>query len=388
MSALLAGLVEGFAEGRNKKIEKEQNEELKKFQIKLFKKQLDEADFRSEAKQRLMDLMSGAGSPVPFNDEQGAVFADVPGFQAQPEGLSAPGKKMNLAEVLADPQGQLAALQSGMFKPEDLRKQTNPGLEVLKALGIGKPASGAIGAPQSGPAGGMQLSGLKIGGQGEVMPDFARPKLKMEVPSADGMSMIQIDEFGRQMGIRPIGPGEKKPTEQTKGQNAADAEFAKEYVDLNAAGGFAQIQKGIAQLKEVYSALEKGGITGPVIGSMPDAALKFINPESLAMRDQAHEVIQANLRMVLGPAFTQKEGEGVMARAYDQSQDDAVNKQRIGRLIKQISEAAAAKMDASRYFEKHGTLTGWKGKLWSADDFLKDVKGGGTSVVDFNDLPK
>lgn len=212
MSALLAGLVEGFAEGRNKKIEKEQNEELKKFQIKLFKKQLEETDYRNEAKQRLMDLMSGAGSPVPFKDEQGAAFVDVPGFQAQPEGLSAPGKPMNLTEALADPQGQLAALQSGMFKPEDLRKQNNPGLEVLKALGLtGQPAQSGGAMPVGGTpagAGGLELTGLKIGPNGEVMPDLARPKFKTEVPSGDGKTMVQLDEYGRPIGMRPTGPAE------------------------------------------------------------------------------------------------------------------------------------------------------------------------------------
>lgn len=226
------------------------------------------------------------------------------------------------------------------------------------------------------------MSGLKIGGQGEVMPDFARPKLKMEVPSSDGMSMIQIDEFGREMGRRPIGPSEKKPAEQTKGQNAADAEFAKEYVELNAAGGFAQIDKGINQLKEVSKALGAGGITGPVIGSIPDSALRFAHPKALAIRDQAHEVIQANLRMVLGPAFTQKEGEGVMARAYDMSQPDAENKKRMDRLITQIETAARSKRDASEYFQKHGTLTGWKGKLWVADDFLKTEGKGNNKAED------
>lgn len=187
MSSLnfFSGLAQGFVQSRDKKMQQEQNEELKKLQVKLFKKQLEEQEFRQGAQSKLMEMMSGAASPVPFEDTQGQAFADAQGqpgfesFQAQPEGLQAPGKPMSLTDVLADPQGQLAALQSGMFKGTDLLKPRNQGLEVLKALGFGGQPSTTAGAPSMG-AGGMELTGVKIGPEGQVMPDFGPSQLSKE----------------------------------------------------------------------------------------------------------------------------------------------------------------------------------------------------------------
>lgn len=156
------------------------------------------------------------------------------------------------------------------------------------------------------------------------------------------------------------------------GDQAVDKNFAKEYVEFNAAGGYADVQKSLDQLRAVSQALnEKGGknLTGPILGSLPDSVLKFTNPDAINTRETVEEVVQRNLRLVLGAQFTEKEGERLIARAYNPNLSEAENSKRLDRLIKQIEGAALAKQQASDYFEKNGTLKGWGGKIYTREDF-------------------
>jgi hypothetical protein len=153
------------------------------------------------------------------------------------------------------------------------------------------------------------------------------------------------------------------------GTKETDKKFAGEFVEF-ATGGYADTQKQLEQLQGVITALEKEqGITGPTIGAIPRAARTFSHPRSVAVQDAFEEVAQRNLRIILGPQFTAKEGEQLIKRAYDPSMEPAENATRAKRLFNQIKEAAEAKLDASRYFMANGTLQGWQGKLWTMKDF-------------------
>ena len=159
----------------------------------------------------------------------------------------------------------------------------------------------------------------------------------------------------------------------TKGQEAVDKDYAKEYVDFKASGGYADIDKQIDQLAEVQDKLSSGAeLTGPVTGNVPDLILNAINPEARAARDAVEEVVQRNLRLVLGAQFTEKEGERLIARAYNPKLDEKENLKRVTRLIDQIQQAATAKRAAAAYFEKNGTLKGFTGKQWKISDFKPD----------------
>ena len=171
--------------------------------------------------------------------------------------------------------------------------------------------------------------------------------------------------------------------QQTAGRTKLDQDFAKEYSALVASGGFADITKQINQLQGVSKQLANSDtLTGPWIGSAPDWIKKFINPASISAREDVEEVVQRNLRLILGPQFTEKEGERLIARAYNENLDEATNKERVDRLMTQMTDAAKAKIAAAKYFGEHGTLTGFTGKIWTIDDFDFDDDGGavGTSV--------
>jgi len=155
----------------------------------------------------------------------------------------------------------------------------------------------------------------------------------------------------------------------TPGQEALDKKFADEYNAWAASGGYADIVKQLDQLREVSRDLTKKNLTGPITGNVPDAVRQFTNPESLAARDKVEEVVQRNLRLILGAQFAEKEGERLIARAFNPKLDETENKQRVDRLISQIQSAAQAKQDAAEYFERNGTLQGWKGKTPRLEDF-------------------
>lgn len=346
--SLLAGLAQGFAQAQGERFKREQGEELRKLQVKMFQRQLDMQEEATAARNQLLGLLTQVGIAEP--PVEGSM-------QTQQNLTGAPPK--TLKDVLATPEGQGLALKSGLAKIDDIRQFQTPNITELIA-------SGQLGKSM----GGLEVSGLKIGPNGQVMPDLSRPKLKSEVPSPDGRFMIQIDEYGREMGRRPMGPSEFKPPERTKGQTAADETFGKEYAEYTAAGGFADIQKQLTQLREASTALEREkGLSGPEVGLLPEAALKVSNPRAVAVRDAVLESAQRNLRLILGPQFTAKEGEALLARTYDPALSQAENKKRVDRLITQIETAAKAKQEAVDYFQENGTLTGFKGKLWTLADF-------------------
>jgi hypothetical protein len=172
------------------------------------------------------------------------------------------------------------------------------------------------------------------------------------------------------------------PQNLTAGQKKADEKFSEDYVEFNARGGYADVEKQLGQLNEVAGALEaaaqdeetKGkrlapNLTGPVLGIIPRSIRAGVNPASVKAQESVEEVVQRNLRLVLGTQFTEKEGDRLIARAYNPQLSEAENAKRVKRLMTQIDNAAKAKVSASKYFETYGTLAGWQGKMPSMSDF-------------------
>jgi len=171
----------------------------------------------------------------------------------------------------------------------------------------------------------------------------------------------KISSPSTNINLAPTSPGEKK----------ADEKFAEDYIEF-ATGGYADTVKQLGQLQDSVNTLEtapEGSITGPKVGILPRQALAVVNPQAANTMEQVEEVVQRNLRLILGAQFTEKEGERLIARAYNPYLPQAQNAIRLKRLIQQIQSAAEAKNSASQYFRKHGTLKGWEGKLPTLEDF-------------------
>ena len=165
----------------------------------------------------------------------------------------------------------------------------------------------------------------------------------------------------------------------TPAQKKADEAFGKEYAELFAGGGLADVQKNLGQLDEVVTALEGGrdDLTGTFIGNMPESVRQALYPEAQSVKDTVEEVVQRNLRLVLGAQFTQQEGERLIARAYNPALSEAENAKRVRRLRDSIKKAYDAKIAAAQYYQRYGTLQGYEGsKAFTAEDIARDAFGG------------
>jgi len=186
----------------------------------------------------------------------------------------------------------------------------------------------------------------------------------------------EVRQVGNQLGV--IGPGgtftptytaPEKPEKPNDAWSDVDKAFAKDFVDWRATGGYADVRKQLQQLRASRRALQSGkNLTGPVVGRVPDAISAFVNPEAVSTRESVEEVVQRALRLILGAQFTEKEGERLIARAYNPALDEKENAKRVGRLINQLDTMARAKEAATEYFEKNGTLQGYQGPSFNVSD--------------------
>lgn len=235
----LGGLLQGFAGAKERAKLQEEEKKERDARVKLFEIQLQREQRAGQAEQR--QLLA-----------QQQVMDKLRGMERMPGtgvGVMDPtAKTPSLTELLADPQSAMALLQSGIIKGDDILKQQDASANramVQQLIGAG----GGGGAS----TGGMELSDIKVSGRGQVMPTFSRPEIWQERPSADGLSLLQIDKQGRVMGTRPASPTERpQPTEEDKRK------------------------RDISSALDVYEKAKQGLLTGlqetatgPLIGKLP-----------------------------------------------------------------------------------------------------------------------
>ena len=159
---------------------------------------------------------------------------------------------------------------------------------------------------------------------------------------------------------------------QTAGRKKVDEAYATDFLQWTQGGG-ADMVGQLAQIGTVLGQLESGEpLTGPTIGMLgtyAPMALSIINPKAANAKEQVEEVVQRNLRIVLGAQFTAQEGKALISRAYNPALPPKQNASRLRKLFMQM-EASAKQRDAmSSYFGKNGTLIGYEGKQPSINDF-------------------
>lgn len=170
-----------------------------------------------------------------------------------------------------------------------------------------------------------------------------------------------------------IGKKDLKVGQQTEGQKKVDRKFGDEWAEFDKLGGLSVIQSNLDKLEYAKKILERNvankpllGVSGKIMGSIPEGAVPYASQEAADVRDMISEVAQGNLRKVLGGQFAQKEGEAIIRRAFNPKLSEEMNLNRVNRLIEQIKKAAKSKVDAGRYFENNNTLTGYKGPAYHA----------------------
>jgi hypothetical protein len=160
-------------------------------------------------------------------------------------------------------------------------------------------------------------------------------------------------------------------------ESEIDKKSADDLVQFTIGGGFSDVQKSLSQLNVAKQSLKQtpeGKITGKLIGVQDDTGvLKYTNPDALNTKEQVQEIAQRNLRLILGPQFTAKEGEQLINRVYNPALPQKVNAQRLELLEEQMLSAAKTKQEAVDYYNTNGTLKGFKGKLYnSTSEFLDE----------------
>ena len=175
----------------------------------------------------------------------------------------------------------------------------------------------------------------------------------------------------------PQTPAEIVKKSLTPLETELDKKAADDLVQFTIGGGFSDVQKGLSQLniaKQTLQQQPEGKITGKLVGAQDDTGiLKYTNPTAQDTKEQVQEIAQRNLRLILGPQFTAKEGEQLISRVYNPALPQSVNAQRLGLLEEQMLSAAKTKQEAVDYYNTNGTLKGFKGKLYnSTSDFLNE----------------
>jgi hypothetical protein len=153
------------------------------------------------------------------------------------------------------------------------------------------------------------------------------------------------------------------------GPKAVDEKYANDYLEWTQGGG-ADAAANSAQIKQVLDRFANGEIlSGPSIGLAPDFFNALVNPQALGAKQAVEEVVQRNLRAVLGAQFTQVEGERLISRAFDARLKPQENAKRLRKLFLQMQTAAQQKQAMAEYYEANETLRGFKGKQPNMQDF-------------------
>jgi len=147
----------------------------------------------------------------------------------------------------------------------------------------------------------------------------------------------------------------------TVGEKKVDENYATQYFEyINKS---ADVDKQIDQLGLALNTLQTtkdGSISGRRVAALDAAGkLGYVDPQAQAVYDQVTEVVQRNLKLILGGQFSEKEGERLIARAYNPALGQEENARRVKSLMTQIKSANEAQAQMASYFGKEGTLKGF-----------------------------
>jgi hypothetical protein len=281
-----------------------------------------------------------------------------------------------------------SALQQRQQEQDDAEKRRQQFLGLLQSPEIMKINPGLLKVAQAaGPDAGLRMLASEMDPatllerrraeeELNLMP-LKRKKMERELAqptgSADLPSAVREYEY-----VKGLSPEDQQRYLSVKRANPLDKVYATQYGTDVLQGGNVDTTKNMSQLKDVQTRLESGkeNLTGPVLGMMPDSVKAYTNPAAVDAKNTVEEVVQRNLRAILGGQFAAKEGEQLIARAYNPSLPEAENAKRLGRLYTAMDEALKQKQAAASYFQENGTMRGFQGKTqFSVSDFEKAMEG-------------
>lgn len=190
----------------------------------------------------------------------------------------------------------------------------------------------------------------------EPTPETRR---KSELEAQEMQSLI---ESRRAQAAKARREAQRKSTPKlSEAQKYVDREFGKEYARWTG-GAFANVQSNLEKLEDVVNQLKTTDeATGTFVGLIPKAVRDLVTPEGAALQDTVESVIMQTLKETLGAQFTEREAKKLLETAYNPRLSEEENAKRLQRTIQQIKSMVQAKQDAAKYYERAGTLRGFKG---------------------------
>ena len=297
----------------------------------------------------------GAGSALPYALK---AYGTGMGTASDVYGL---GLNQLFRTQLAGQKSPYGAIDISKFTPESVKAFEESGRQDFSLLKPMPAATGTEAVP-------VQLQNL-----------YEEKYTALQQDPENKLLQNQVRALEKEIGIAPEEPparGEEVKRELTPLETKADELAAKELVAFNIGGGFSDAQKSLTQLDTAINQLEttpEGTITGTRFGYTPDWLKPMFDKEAVTVKDQVEEIVQRNLRLILGAQFTEREGTRLIERAYNPKLSQAENARRLKLLQQQIYDAASNKQQAYDYFQDNGTLKGFEGTLYTqSGQFLED----------------
>jgi len=101
---------------------------------------------------------------------------------------------------------------------------------------------------------------------------------------------------------------------------------------------------------------------------------KTLYPKSMTLLQDVQEVVQGNMKPILGGQFSRIEGEQVLGRAIDLSLPTEVNLKKVRRLRRALESARVIRVKAAEHWRKHGTISNYDAQLSkTTKDILRDM---------------
>jgi hypothetical protein len=143
-------------------------------------------------------------------------------------------------------------------------------------------------------------------------------------------------------------------------------------------GGGVDALKQLTQIEDVIGRIDRGeSVSGGFAGFAPDVVRAFVDPNAQDAKDTVEEVVQRNLKAVLGAQFAQSEGAELIKRAFNPRLSPEINRKRLQRLFTQMRIAGEQRQKMVEFFNKNGTLMGYEGKQPTVTDFYAAIEGAG-----------
>lgn len=154
---------------------------------------------------------------------------------------------------------------------------------------------------------------------------------------------------------------EKDTPVVSRGEEARDIEFAKDWAQFNALGGQASADQNLKRGEAALALLKDKtkNLSGKDIGVMPEGLRAQLAPDSITVEQEVRSIVIPLLRQALGPQFTEREGEKIMAQTFDPRLDETVNAKRLESKLDELRRTIQTKQSAGKWFDSNRTLRGW-----------------------------